>query len=243
MSKLYETTTHQGFLLYPFHHQLFLRYKREHTFQKPILLSNQYGGELSEIIYNGTLYYCFIDLSGSIVLHSLLPQAFPCHIQPISGYTFSVPKLYVFSNQLILTYEAHSHTKDIKQFTLQLPFQNNTILFQDTCSGIASPSSKGIVFEHFFYYFYPAPEDFHCIRISETFESIPITFLSHEQADAYHCLEKDWKQAKNELAKQEEKIQQLTQKLQSATKQYEELMSVAKAYRQEAIKWNQKFSL
>lgn len=218
MSFLYETTQNKGLLLYSHNNMIILRHKNDHAFSQPLLMADDYKSDLCDVIYNSTIYFTYINNTGDIVVRSILDQTFPCLVNVPTDSSFHTPKLVEFDGRLLLFYSE----KNKESYTIKcmIPYQNKQYINYDFGSFTVTPLIDFCSLEK------------ELILSINTSITKKIFSLSNDFS---------FKQIELDTQKYTDEISKLEAMLQSAKRQYNELMNVAEQYRSEAIKWNNRF--
>lgn len=218
MPFLYETTTGKGLLLYSHINMIILRHKNDHAFSQPLLMADDYKSSLFDMVYNSTIYFTYISNTGDIVVRSILDQTFPCLINKPIDSSFYSPKLVEFDGRLLLFYTE----KNKESYTIKcmIPYQNKQYITYDFGSFTVVPALSFCCLEKDLIISLntPSSKKLYSLSSSYTFKEIPL------DSEKYIA-----------------EISNLKNMLQSAQNQYNELMNVAEQYRNEAIKWNNRF--
>lgn len=248
MSNYYKLTDQKYIFLYSIEHKLFLRYQMQHNFSQPILLTEDFQSSLFDTTFNSTLYYGYINITGELVVKSILEQIFPVILQPQDDWRFQKLSLTVFQNQLCLFFTVRFEETGLfrcfgmplyqNQNRFSLPFPDSETLpnFQI----FPSKSSCHIFFENEnTQKLVKLLPDYSFSDLSSSEKAI--RDLLSEKDHSIQKLENRCLDLQQSLSIQEDKNHILSAQLKSASSQYEELMQVANAYREEALKWRSKY--
>lgn len=258
MAILYESANNKGLLIYTQDNQIILRQKKENQFSQPFVLSHDYSHGLSDVLFNSTLYYSFIDKQGNLVIQSLFEHILPFVIEKNRNVNYRNSKLIVFAGQLVLFYCMHSLEENIYTINYLLPYH----------------SSESCVLP---YYYHQTPQYQLCqsnqdillllqgdhqtvmLAIDKDFSFSPLmkpsslleTSLKQEleqyrtdiseKETHYQSLKKSYDDLQKKYDLCQKNIDHKNKQLQSVVKQYQELMHVAEEYRKEAIRWNKRY--
>ena len=72
MANVYSIEKQKNLILYNSGKYIYLRVSVADTMDRPIVLSNDFSNSLSDTIYNGTIYYSYININQDIVIKSIL---------------------------------------------------------------------------------------------------------------------------------------------------------------------------
>lgn len=249
MSNYYETTNQKGLLLYTQEHEIFLRHKVSHNFLQPLMIAEDYQSQLKDLVFNSTIYYSYINTSGNIMLRSIMEQVFPMEIarEDATEILQSLPSV-CFGNLFLfyVTYHQTEHTYLVRGL---LPYQGQKELSLPQCRFSSQPHLQVVPYKTELLLFC---RDESGLRIFQITDSLRILDLSSEQEQLQKQLdqlhktvgqkEKDISELSQKLSHTEHEIARLKHVIESVSVQYEELMHVAQAYKEEAVKWRSKYT-
>lgn len=236
MSYLYETAGGQGFFIYKNQNEIILRKKEGHQFYLPVIMVRDYKSDLNDTVYNSAIYYTYINENGALVVRSVLEYVFPFERQAGENVSFNSPSLTAFYGRLILFYMEKNTGEGEENYRLHgiLPYEgereilnvdlgNKEALYKVICLNqrmlVSVENEKG-------YVLYEASNDLQLVAQGRI-----------ENRD-----EQELVRLKSSLMEQQKEINFYKSQIESAKRQYQELMQVAEQYREEANHWSGKFT-
>ncbi|MDO5155175.1 MAG: hypothetical protein Q4D51_04340 [Eubacteriales bacterium] len=104
MGTLFETNQGTSLLFYASENHIILRKKKGETFSRPITLASDYFSDLTQTLYNGNVYYSYINDKQEIIVKNITENQslFTSEDETISTYYY--PVLTTFQKQLFLFY-------------------------------------------------------------------------------------------------------------------------------------------
>lgn len=236
MSYLYETAGGQGFFIYKNQNEIILRKKEGHQFYLPVIMVRDYKSGLNDTVYNSAIYYTYINENGALVVRSVLEYVFPFERQAGENVSFNSPSLTAFYGRLILFYMEKNTGEGEENYRLHgiLPYEGEReilnvdlgnkdaqykVVCLNECLLVFVENEKG-------YVLYEASNDLQLVA-QDRIEN------SNEQELAM---------LKSSLMEQQKEINFYKSQIESAKRQYQELMQVAEQYREEANHWSGKFT-
>lgn len=254
MSSIHTNSKGRELLIYPNNNKLILRYKNNHIFSQPIIITRDYDCELSDVIFNDTLYYSYVNPSGSIIVKKAGDQDFKYELPAKDNIKFSNLKLTYIDNHLMLFFSQYSSNTNTycvncvfplgKNISFVLPENSySSSLVMDICSVenyiIVGIFSKGII------EVFCISKDLKIMLLDdkENIERLNNYLIKKENEllsikENFSNVNDELSTVKKELSENETKIKQLEGVIDSVSKQYNELMEVATKYKEEAIRWN-----
>lgn len=236
MSYLYETAGGQGFFIYKNQNEIILRKKEGHQFYLPVIMVRDYKSDLNDTVYNSAIYYTYINENGALVVRSVLEYVFPFERQAGENVSFNSPSLTAFYGRLILFYMEKNTGEGEENYRLHgiLPYEgereilnvdlgNKEALYKVVCLNqrmlVSVENEKG-------YVLYEASNDLQLVAQGRI-----------ENRDDQELV-----RLKSSLMEQQKEINFYKSQIESAKRQYQELMQVAEQYREEANHWSGKFT-
>lgn len=236
MSYLYETAGGQGFFIYKNQNEIILRKKEGHQFYLPVIIVRDYKSGLNDTVYNSAIYYTYINENGALVVRSVLEYVFPFERQAGENVSFDSPSLTAFYGRLVLFYMEKNTGEGEENYRLHgiLPYEgereilnvdlgNKEALYKVVCLNqrmlVSVENEKG-------YVLYEASNDLQLVAQGRI-----------ENRD-----EQELARLKSSLMEQQKEINFYKSQIESAKRQYQELMQVAEQYREEANHWSGKFT-
>lgn len=236
MSYLYETAGGQGFFIYKNQNEIILRKKEGHQFYLPVIMVRDYKSGLNDTVYNSAIYYTYINENGALVVRSVLEYVFPFERQAGENVSFNSPSLTAFYGRLILFYMEKNTGDGVENYRLHgiLPYEgereilnvdlgNKEALYKVVCLNermlVSVENEKG-------YVLYEASND--------------LQLVAQDRIENRN--EQELAMLKSSLMEQQKEINFYKSQIESAKRQYQELMQVAEQYREEANHWSGKFT-
>lgn len=236
MSYLYETAGGQGFFIYKNQNEIILRKKEGHQFYLPVIMVRDYKSGLNDTVYNSAIYYTYINENGALVVRSVLEYVFPFERQAGENVSFNSPSLTAFYGRLILFYMEKNTGEGEENYRLHgiLPYEgereilnvdleNKEALYKVVCLNermlVSVENEKG-------YVLYEASND--------------LQLVAQDRVENRN--DQELAMLKSSLMEQQKEINFYKSQIESAKRQYQELMQVAEQYREEANHWSGKFT-
>ena len=236
MSYLYETAGGQGFFIYINQNEIILRKKEGHQFYLPVIMVRDYKSGLNDTVYNSAIYYTYINENGALVVRSVLEYVFPFERQAGENVSFNSPSLTAFYGRLILFYMEKNTGEGEENYRLHgiLPYEgereilnvdlgNKEALYKVVCLNermlVSVENEKG-------YVLYEASND--------------LQLVAQDRVENRN--DQELAMLKSSLMEQQKEINFYKSQIESAKRQYQELMQVAEQYREEANHWSGKFT-
>ena len=236
MSYLYETAGGQGFFIYKNQNEIILRKKEGHQFYLPVIMVRDYKNGLNDTVYNSAIYYTYINENGALVVRSVLEYVFPFERQAGENVSFNSPSLTAFYGRLILFYMEKNTGDGVENYRLHgiLPYEgereilnvdlgNKEALYKVVCLNermlVSVENEKG-------YVLYEASND--------------LQLVAQDRIENRN--DQELAMLKSSLMEQQKEINFYKSQIESAKRQYQELMQVAEQYREEANHWSGKFT-
>ena len=236
MSYLYETAGGQGFFIYKNQNEIILRKKEGHQFYLPVIMVRDYKNGLNDTVYNSAIYYTYINENGALVVRSVLEYVFPFERQAGENVSFNSPSLTAFYGRLILFYMEKNTGEGEENYRLHgiLPYEgereilnvdlgNKEALYKVVCLNermlVSVENEKG-------YVLYEASND--------------LQLVAQDRIENRN--DQELAMLKSSLMEQQKEINFYKSQIESAKRQYQELMQVAEQYREEANHWSGKFT-
>lgn len=236
MSYLYETAGEQGFFIYKNQNEIILRKKEGHQFYLPVIMVRDYKSGLNDTVYNSAIYYTYINENGALVVRSVLEYVFPFERQAGENVSFNSPSLTAFYGRLILFYMEKNTGEGVENYRLHgiLPYEgereilnvdlgNKEALYKVVCLNermlVSVENEKG-------YVLYEASND--------------LQLVAQDRGENRN--DQELAMLKSSLMEQQKEINFYKSQIESAKRQYQELMQVAEQYREEANHWSGKFT-
>lgn len=276
MGNVYAVDTQQNLIIYSAKNYIFLRTAVGENLTRPIILCNDYASDLSDVVYNKTIYYVYQNTNRDIILRNVMEREDLYKISSRNTPDCFSPQIAVIRQMLILFYFVKNPVDNSYCLKSLLPFQpEQKLLLPKTL--FSTQTESAITGEAIF----PSLPTLHilpvgasllvrlCLDTEEfTFsinESLQCSKLIPESSVPFEDLaqykEENRKTAEmlslaqtkldknkelfadtqNQIAQLQSNLSERDRIIQSIRRQYEELMDTATKYREEAIKWHDKF--
>lgn len=222
MAAIYENGYNRSMLLYENGGRILLRHKSGESIGRPVILANDFGEGLTDVRCSGTIYYAYINETGQLILRSISDQHILYQVKDAAQLVCHKPRLAAFMSQLLLFYIEQNTERQTFFIRCAAPFRRDLALPGELarsagCLFQSCPSLDVTATGNLLFVIACTKKQSLVIRIDETFRILP----------------------QQESSAQE--IARLNAMIESATRQYNELKSVAEQYRDEALKWREKF--
>ena len=231
MANVYALDTERNLILYPSGQNIFLGTSIGKAFTRAVSLCNDYYQNLSDVIYKGTIYFSYQNNSHDIIIRSITDTEPVFQILQHEIPDCFAPRLFVFQDNLLLFYSVKNPLDDTyllkgifpdektKRFHFPTSFAdipNVTPLITDTLSLICILAGNQISFW----------------QIGDNLSLSKLKLINENAlSDKYNA----------EIAHLRQELSTRDTMIESAKRQYNELMDTATKYREEAIKWRNKF--
>lgn len=225
MRSIYSDGQDKTLLLYSYQNIIYFRTIIAENTWKPIVLCNDFLSHLSDSIYQDNIYYSYINKDHNIIIKSITDQNVLYQLSGDSSLAYIQPGILSFLEKLLLIYAVKNPMNNTYFIKGILPFEKeHSFSIPEPFS--STPTINYLISSHRLILsidcshqnrLYEITKDFQCIPRNETTIS-----------------EKELKPYKDEIKQQKDIIE-------SIKNQYEELMQTAYRYREEAIKWQNKF--
>lgn len=252
MGAFYQTTPNEEVLIYTYKNQINYRIKRYDNFSKSRTLAQDYQNCFCNVFHNNNIYYSYINSNNELILRRTSDNTILFLLENISymqenaGFT---PTLASFNKRLLLFYVTYEHQS--YQLKCILPLNQDLTINLKTLPKLTAKS-------HFTIFsgkrsLYLEITDVLSSDIANRNISNPDksnNFITNNllyeinRKLQLNRLESESKLSQNISALKEKHYNETTQlnnTITSITRQYNELMSVAQHYKDEAIKWRNKF--
>lgn len=258
MGNVYAVDAEQNLILYSTGNYICLRTSVKENLTRPIVLCNDYASNLSDLVYNNTIYYVYQNTNQDIILRSVIEQNDLYKISNRNTPDCFYPQIAAIQKTLILFYFVKNPVNNSYCLKSLLPLQPeqklslpgtlfssketpdvpSEVVFRSLPALHLLPVGEALLV-HLSYdteeFIFSINESLQCDKLSKNLE-----MPSPAQAE----LDKN----KELLAEMQKQISELQsdllgrdQLIQSIRRQYEELMDTAIKYRDEAVKWHNKF--
>ena len=254
MSNVYSVGNNRQLIIYNAGSNIFLRVAHFGGLDRPIVLATDYLYGLTECIYNSSLYYSYINQNGSLILKNIMDTANILAIDCNYVQEYSNPKLAICNNTLLLFYLKQNPVSDKPSLHCITPDDNNALPIP--LPDIKKPVNSYSVLAYNNFILLCVNEHIYKIEQIGYFKQLAIctadnnstdnnnadNINSNNNNDNYIEREKTLTEDFNKkIAACQAKINEQSAVIDSITAQYNELMDIARQYRDEAIKWRSKF--
>mgnify|MGYP000446996199 CR=1 FL=1 len=258
MSNVYSVGNNRQLIIYNAGSNIFLRVAHFGGLDRPIVLATDYLCGLTECIYNSSLYYSYINQNGSLILKNIMDTANILAIDCNYVQEYSNPKLAICNNTLLLFYLKQNPVSDKPSLHCITPDDNNALPIP--LPDIKKPVNSYSVLAYNNFILLCVNEHIYKIEQIGHFKLLAICTADNNSTDNnnadninsnnnnsnnndnYIEREKSLTEDFNKkIAACQAKINEQSAVIDSITTQYNELMDIARQYRDEAIKWRSKF--
>ena len=258
MSNVYSVGNNRQLIIYNAGSNIFLRVAHFGGLDRPIVLAADYLCGLTECIYNSSLYYSYINQNGSLILKNIMDTANILAIDCNYVQEYSNPKLAICNNTLLLFYLKQNPVSDKPSLHCITPDDNNALPIP--LPDIKKPVNSYSVLAYNNFILLCVNEHIYKIEQIGHFKQLTICTTDNNStdnnnadsinsnndntnnSDNYIEHEKSLTEDFNKkIAACQAKINEQSAVIDSITTQYNELMDIARQYRDEAIKWRSKF--
>jgi len=254
MANIYSLDTARNLILYPSGHQIFLGTSNGKTFTRAVSLCNDYSEKLSDVVYNGTLYFSYQNSNHDIILRNITDTEPIFQISQQDIPDCFLGKLVVFQENLLLFYFVKNPLDDTYLLKGVFPEQKN-ITLKISAVFPEEPVIHPIFQNHRLLLCITTSERIDFWQIDENRISTPLFLITNAHTQKIDTLTKNQQQQEERIMQYQKEISQLSAQasrlrqdliqrdamIESAKRQYNELMDTAIKYREEAIKWRSKF--
>ena len=256
MSNVYSVGNNRQLIIYNAGSNIFLRVAHFGGLDRPIVLAADYLCGLTECIYNSSLYSSYINQNGSLILKNIMDTTNILAIDCNYVQEYSNPKLAICNNTLLLFYLKQNPVSDKPSLHCITPDDNNALPIP--LPDIKKPvnSYSVLAYNNFILLF--VIEHIYRIQQCRRFKQLSrftaynnstdnnnadnINSNNNNSNNNYIEREKSLTEDFNKkIAACQAKINEQSAVIDSITTQYNELMDIARQYRDEAIKWRSKF--
>ncbi|MCM1268204.1 MAG: hypothetical protein NC302_09900 [Bacteroidales bacterium] len=259
MGNVYAVDAEQNLILYTTGKYICLRTAIGENLTRPIVLCNDYASGLSDLVYHNTVYYAYQNINRDIILRSVIEQDDLYQISSRNTPDCFSPQIAAVGKTLLLFYFVKNPIDNSYCLKSLLPLQPEE-KFSVPGALFSAEEEQTAQAEAVF----PSLPALHILSVdgmlllhlshdAKTFvitidESLRCGKLLPEDSAAPVELARYEEEKKALLADTENQITKLLadlagrdQVIQSIRSQYEELMDTAMKYREEAVKWHDKF--
>lgn len=235
MGSVYEIDKNKNLILYSTGLYVCLRSCSGENIARPVILANDYKENLSDIIFKGTLYYCYQNIKSDIIIRSITDTKDLFRLNSQDAPDCFLPKIISIGEQLLFFYFVKNPIDDSYCLKCILPFNEDKVM--DINQSFAVLPNLSVMFNTKLAIVNVCTNDTSVIFVVD--EQLNITKLVSEKMitniDKKNIDKKNIDNKKIDKLQQE--IKQRDEIIESIKKQYNELMDTANQYRNEAIKW------
>ncbi len=270
MGNVYSIDAERNLILYHSGKNIYLRSSTGEALTRAVSLAGDYAESLSDTIYQGTIFYAYQNTEQDIIIKNITDTNPYYKISSQDTPDCLQPQLTVFQNMLMLFYFVKNPVNEHYLLKCVFPDNTDKRLlfseeFEDTPVINLVPTSKNL------YLHLHSLESNYTLQLDESLSYcrlMPQNTLTTKEASQYenriqqltdeHIKELQQQQLhfekqlssmnsqlKKELSEETEQFRSEIAKrnaiIDSAKRQYDELMNTAIKYRDEAIKWRNKF--
>lgn len=259
MSSIYSLDFQKNLFLYTAENFIFLRNATGEALERAIVLGNDYASDMTDVILDNTLYFAYKNLKKDIVIRSITDLNTLYKLSSQEAPDCLKPSLTILNNQLILFYLVKNPLDNSYCMKSICPFeQERTVLLHKNFSVVPMlhfcPLTNGLLVvmeeaerEEIVY----IHNDYTVMQLS-SFEEELSNRIEHMQAEHMAKMQTVENNYTSQLAKTEagfsaqitalkSELYKKNKMIESAKIQYNELMDTATKYRDEALKWREKF--
>ena len=270
MGNVYPLDSERNLILYHSGKNIYLRTSTGENLTRAVTLANDFSADLSDTIYQGTIFYAYKNTEQDIVVKNITDTTSFYKISSQDTPDCQLPQLTVFQNTLMLFYFVKNPVNE--HYLLKCVFpaaSEKRLLFSEEFTNI--PNINFIQSASYLYLHLENSEYTDLLQIDNTLSYtrlVPQNTLTTQEASDYENhislliaehneklqqqqlhfeaqLNNVTNQVKKDLSLEIEylktEIAKRNSLIDSAKRQYDELMNTATTYRNEAIKWRNKF--
>lgn len=268
MEHIYSTEHNRKLLLYHLNNQIHLRTMNLNAIGRPSVLCNDFSRDLTSTIYNGTIYYAYVNTAHSIFVKSITEPNTLFKLENTESLEYFQPQILVFNKQLLLFYTIQNPVDNSYSVKCVFPFQNDiSFTIPDSFPLLPKlnvfPSDDYVfinIYNDFYHKILQMDSKYQCNilgsrqdfageqseNLQEKIEQLEQQIEEQDSAIKEQDVvikdqESTIKEQNSLLLEKENALRNQSTMIESAKKQYNELMDVASQYRKEAIKWRSKF--
>ena len=270
MGNVYSIDAERNLILYHSGKNIYLRSSTGEALTRAVSLANDYAESLSDTIYQGTIFYAYQNTEQDIIIKNITDTNPYYKISSQDTPDCLLPQLTVFQNVLMLFYFVKNPVNEHYLLKCIFPDNTDKrLLFSEEFTD--TPVINLVPTTQILYLHLHTQENNFTLQIDESLsycKLMPHTTLTTQETSQYenriaqltadHAKELQYQQhqceeklaslalqLKKELSLETEQLRSEIAKrnaiIDSAKRQYDELMNTAIKYRDEAIKWRNKF--
>ena len=265
MASIYETDHGRLLLLYPRGHQILFQNMGNEPFRHSTVLSSDYFRDFDSILYKETIHYIYQNTKHQLMVNTLSTEQRTLYqTEPSGEPVLSSPQLILFQQNLLLFYFLY-HPME-QQFTAHAVFPyhpERSLILSDAfteCPSLLFFEKK----KHLHIELSVSDREevlllspdlqikkipsFHAVskEMNPRAEKASLKDKTDQkdktnQKEQLNQMKQELTTARETISEQTREIKRLHSVIQSAVRQYNDLMQVASQYRDEAVKWHNKF--
>ncbi len=232
MRKIYQAEGNRSLLLYPYEKRIYMRSLLGERAEKAVVLAYDYLDNLSDVFYQDTIYYAYISQKHEVVVKNILEQKELFSGFSPSGLECFLPTIEVISDRLVVLCFIKNPLNQKYYIKGFFPLEKKGFLLSEGYEGIEEKEIGCIDKQNMIYL-----KDKNRIR----FWKIQSKSGNWETQRLYVKEQSELEIVIKEADKRKQLLKEKESLIESIKKQYEELMQTATAYREEAIKWREKY--
>ena len=230
MGSVYRTSE-GNLVLYTQEDRIYLRTLVKEGMGRAVILASDYDSDLTDVLYRGNVYYAYKNTEGKILVRNISDHGVWYRLGEEGGLEGYAPRLSTVGDILILFYAMKNPLDGTYYLRCRMPEAPDKEraclhLFENMGIMEADP---------------PMIQTISCIGGMLLVVDPERMIWWDEEGNGGWIAKSDRQKQETLRVSFQEKLDQKDQIIESIKQQYEELMKVAETYRQEAIKWRNKF--
>lgn len=229
MGTVYPLDAGRNLIIYESGNMLYIRTTIGEGLTRPVTLCTDYGGSLSDTVHNGTVYYCYRNTGGDIVVRSItdLQELYRIDSRDISDCMN--PRLVSFRDTLLLFYVIKNPIDDAYSLKCLFPFDvRRHVMLPEKC--FQSCPEVNILYSEEHMLVYAWDDASQLLLLFDAGLGCSVLDADGESAGQILTL-------RQSLAELEEQLAERDRIIESIKVQYAELMDTALKYKAEAARW------
>lgn len=227
MGNIFAAGSEKSLMIYSQGNHIFLLVASGETPCRPTLLARDFASDLSETVYNQTLYYTYLNIQQDIMVKSILDNTVLFTLTSTEAIHYSAPHMVTFANQLLLFYVIKNPLNGDFMIKGMIPFEHDhipdtTYLSGLSCSFPQLPTVKTFLMDNKLLILFCTAAEYRIFLLTEHLQVLELEDGSDKMAL---------------LAAKDSLLASQTATIESIKTQYNELMQTASQYREEARKW------
>lgn len=227
MGNIFAISSEKSLMLYSQGNHIFLLAATLDMPCRPALLARDFASDLSETIYNKTLYYTYLNTQNDVLIKSILDNTVLFTLTSTEAIHYNTPHIVTFANQLLLFYAIKNPLNGDFMVKGMVLFEDSnvtdtTYLSGLSCSFAELPAIKTFLMHNRLIVLFSTAAEYRIFLLTEHLKVLKL----EDSRDKIALLA-----AKDSL------LASQTATIESIKSQYNELMQTASQYREEARKW------